>query len=150
MWGPAARALVLAFGVLLASGCASSRSPLRLRILTQDLSLTPGGERPVEALLVNTGKTDLRLIEGAAPNYMVTCRRSIDPPGRWGLGFGSPIEGSVYGGITDRTPDPTDPHDCRYNPPKAFTLAAGESLPLTLLAAVPSRCEDDFGHVDGN
>jgi hypothetical protein len=73
----------LAVVALLASGCATSQSPLRLRILTRDLSLTPGGERPVEAVLVNTGKTDLQFEKGAALSYIVSCRLSTSPPGRW-------------------------------------------------------------------
>jgi len=130
----------LALAALLASGCATSRSPLRLRLLTRDLSLAPGGERPVEAVLVNTGKTDLRFEKGAALRYLVSCRLSTSPPGRWDIASVSPVEGTLWGGVTDRKPDPGDPYYCRMYPPKTLLLPAGASLPLTALVVAPRRC----------
>lgn len=130
----------LAVVALLASGCATSRPPLRLRILTRDLSLTPGGKRPVEAVLVNTGKTDLQFEKGAALSYILSCRLSTSPPGQWDIASVGPFEGSVWGGVTDSKPDPADPYYCRTYPPKTLMLPAGASLPLTALVMAPSRC----------
>lgn len=63
----------------------------------------------MEAVLINTGKTDLQFEKGAALSYIVTCRLSTSPPGRWDIAAVSPLEGSVWGGVTDSKPDPADP-----------------------------------------
>jgi len=137
----------VAVALLLAREGATSQSPLRLRVLTRGLSLAPGGEVRVTASLTNTGKTTLRFEQGSGLHYLVFCRRPIDPPGKWGMATGSSIQGGVYGGRADAVPDPTDPYDCRSNPPKTFMLPAGESLPLTVVVGTPSRCVEGEAEV---
>ncbi|HEV7668908.1 MAG TPA: hypothetical protein VGS22_10310 [Thermoanaerobaculia bacterium] len=130
----AALFLVLATLTTGAAVASEAPAPLKLSILTKDLSLTIGGELRVEAVLSNSGSADLRLEKGAALRYLVLCRTAGTAPGQWGLGTGSPIVGGAYGG------GPSDPQECRENPPETSVLRAGERLPLATVVKVPARC----------
>jgi hypothetical protein len=127
---------------VLLTGCAHDRLPLRLKLVTPEPELTfvAGASRGLDVVVANEGRKPVRVQRNARLQNMLSCRREGDPPGQWGMGVGSPMEGSVWGGVTDRTPDPADPKYCREYPPETMVLAPGETVTLGTMVEVPAEC----------
>jgi hypothetical protein len=134
--------------LLLVAGCASSRSPLELRVDLARLRLEPGREARVEARLVNTGSKPVRIHEDSTLNYMLTCRLPGDAPGEPSVGYGTGPSGIVWGGVADGTPDPGDPLYCKRYPPESIELAAGGARPYAVVVTVPARCIEGDGELE--
>ena len=46
----------------------------------------------------------------------------------------------MWGGVTDRAPDPADPKFCRAYPPETMILLPGETVTLGTVVDVPVEC----------
>ena len=131
---------VVAALCLFLTGCAHDRLAIHLKLVTPELSFVAGASRRLDVVVANETRKPVRVQRNARLQNMLSCRREGDPPGQWGMGVGSPIEGSVWGGVTDRAPDPADPKYCRAYPPETMVLVPGETVTLGTVVNVPAEC----------
>lgn len=125
---------------LLLVGCAHGRLPLHVKVVTPDLRLVAGASQRLDVEVANPTRKAVRVQRDASLQYMLSCRREGDPRRGWSMGIGSPMEGSVWGGVTDSTPDPADPKYCREYPPKTMVMLPGETVTLRTDVEVPAEC----------
>jgi len=131
---------VVAALCLLLTGCAHGRLPLHLNLVTPELSFVAGASQRLDVVVANQGRKTVRVQRNARLQYGLSCRVQGDPRKGWGMGVGSPMEGSVWGGVTDRAPDPADPKYCRAYPPETMVLLPGETVSLSTVVEVPVEC----------
>lgn len=140
-------ALALA-AALLGAACAG-RAPVRLEVPTAALALPAGGRAPFAVVLVNPGRRPVTLADVGGLGWTLACHTADQPPGAdWGIGFGGPVTGVVFGGVADATPTPDDPKFCRLAPPETLTLAAGERRTLATEVEAPAECLPGAGELE--
>ena len=131
---------VVAALCLLLAGCAHDRLPIHLKLATPELSFVAGASQRLDVAVANQSRKTVRVQRNGGLRYGLSCRRESDPPGKRGMEVASPIEGSVWGGVADRAPDPADPKFCRAYPPETMILLPGETVTLGTLVEVPAEC----------